>query len=338
MTSPRYKPTYRQDEIRLIYDFARQGESLCFVGISGVGKSNITNFLCHDPYGYKPHYNPDGQQPVIFARFDGNLWDKTESGLWKRLLGELVAVTKDLEPPVESDNIIALAEEERLRRKLQAQIDWVCQQRNQQLMMILDDFDVVFAHGPLHMLDQLNGFRSAGNRGKLSYLIFTKRLPHLLGQALPLVNHSKFYDLFKHHIYALEPYQNRDARQMLVHLNENAGKPFTDKEFDAIEKLAGGHAGLLKIVFDVWRRSQSVPGNLREFFAAKVEVKSEVQRILAGLHPEERAVALRLAKRQEEPGDDEIIDHLVRRGLLTYADRAEWFSPLMAEYLSNYRE
>ena len=42
LVTPRYQATYRQTEIRLIADCAKQGQSLCLMGVAGTGKSNIT--------------------------------------------------------------------------------------------------------------------------------------------------------------------------------------------------------------------------------------------------------------------------------------------------------
>ena len=42
---PRYQPTFRKDEIELITRLASRGESVGLVGVAGVGKSNIVNFL-----------------------------------------------------------------------------------------------------------------------------------------------------------------------------------------------------------------------------------------------------------------------------------------------------
>ncbi len=66
--TPRYLATYRQDVMRLICDFARQGESLCLMGVAGTGKSNVTNFLRHDPYQHKSLYLGDETAAHSFSR------------------------------------------------------------------------------------------------------------------------------------------------------------------------------------------------------------------------------------------------------------------------------
>jgi len=331
--SPRYQLTYRQAELRLIAENAKQGQSLCFMGIAGIGKSNITNVLHSDPYGYKAHYFGTEGGRFLFPVVDGNTWDQTPIGLWKLMLAALTDVAKHLDQPEADDKLIQLSEEQKAFSQLKGQVDWFCQKRDQSVMVILDDFDKVLTVGPLAMLEQLNALRSGGNRGKLSYLLFTKKLPHVLGRAHPLKGTSKFYDLFSNHIYALGLYNHEDARQMLLHLNELAGKPLSTRELALIQSFTGGHARLIRLVFELWRAQRPDEKEPIADLAAQGDVRDECQRILNGLHDEEQGVVLRLTQGTQKVEDQPVIDHLVRRGLLYEGNDSRWFSPLFAEFL-----
>ena len=334
--SPRYQPTYRQTEIKVICDCARQGQSLCLLGVAGTGKSNITNFLRVDPYGYKAHYLGDQSTRFHFPVVDGNTWDETPQGLWKLMLVALNEATRQLDQPEPDAKLIQFSEEQKAFSDLKTHVDWFCQKLDQQVMFILDDFDKVLEVGPLAMLEQLNALRSSGNRNKLSYLLFTKKLPHILGRAHPLKGTAKFYDLISTHIYALSLYNHDDARQMLVHLNELAGKSLTTRELAVLESLAGGHARLLRLIFELWRDDAPETADFVSFFAAKNDIHDECQRILRGLHQDEQAVALRVARDQQTADDQDVIDHLMRRGLLVNSGKLEWFSPVFAAFLRSY--
>jgi hypothetical protein len=205
-------------------------------------------------------------------------------------------------------------------------------------MFVLDDFDDVIETGPLSMLERLSGLRSEGNREALSYLVFTKRLPHVLGRKHDLEHESKFYDLFRHNIYALEPYSPEDAFQMLRHLNEVAGSPLRERDLAEIRLLADGHAQLLKVVFNLWLEKSGMSGlNPLTYLVDHPDVQQECRRILRNLHEEEQAAALRLAQGQTTEADQDILDHLARRGLLG-ADGKKWFSPLFGRFLSQYEK
>lgn len=334
----RYNYNYRSAEMNLVFDCAKQGQSLCFVGIAGIGKSNISNFLNTFAQHTENSYYDINDIRLVFPVVDGNVWDQTPIGLWKIMLAALIEVSDNLDQPETDEKLIQLSEDQKTFSNLKGFVDRICQKSDQQIMFILDDFDKVISVGPLAMLEQLNALRSGGNRGKLSYLLFTKKLPHVLGRAHPLRGTSKFYDLFSHHIYALGLYNHEDARQMLVHLNELAGKPLTLKELAQIEALAGGHARLLRLIFEVWRAERPAEDDLVDVLARHPDILDECRRILQGLHEDEQAVVVRLAQGQSQTEDQPVIDHLVRRGLLSNDQAQSWFSPLFAEFLHTYGE
>jgi len=332
----RYLPTYRERELSVCCDYARKGKSLCFVGIAGSGKSNIVKALTQDRAIKARYLLNDEVDTVHFAAVDANTWQGTPQHLWEMMLSALFDASKTLPQPVFDAKITYLSDDEKMRRRVQLTIDHICQRLDQRLMIILDDFDTVLMQGPLPMLEQFNLFRSAGNRERLSYLVFTKRLPHMLGRRFEFETRCKFYDLFRTDIFALEPYTQDDARQMVHHLNRQLPEPLPNGVLGSMLWLGGGHARLLKVVFDSWVKQAPPAGNQIDYFVAQADVQEECRRVLAGLHPQERAAAIRLAQGQSRGDDDDTLDHLRRRGLLLDIAQGKWFSPLWAEYLRTF--
>ncbi len=328
----RYLPTYRERELALCCDYARQGKSLCFVGVAGSGKSNIVKALTQDR-AIKARYLGGEVDAVHFAAIDANTWQGAPQHLWEMVLSALIDAIATLPQPIFDAKIIYLSEDEKMRRRVQQTIDHICQRLDQRLMIILDDFDNVLAQGPLPMLEQFNLFRSAGNRERLSYLVFTKRLPHVLGRRFEFETRCKFYDLFRNDIFALEPYTRADASQMVHHLNRQQAEPLPNGVLGTILWLGGGHARLLRVIFDSWVKQAPPSSNQIDYFVAQADVQKECRRVLLGLHPQEQEVALRLARGQSRGDDDDTLDHLWRRGLLLDIAQGRWFSPLWAEYL-----
>jgi hypothetical protein len=335
-STPRYPPHYRQDELHLICEYAREGKSLCLVGVAGVGKSNIINLLRYDPYSYKPQYLPEPQK-TLFPVVDGNAWNGQPQHLWELMLEDLLQTSRHLPEPPADPKVVQLLEEQRIFAALRTRIEWLTGEQAIQVMFLLDDFDRALSQGPLSMLEQLSALRKAGNRNRLAFLIFAKNLPQVLGRHLPLDNRSQFYGLFKNDIFALEPYEHEDAQQMLAFLNEHAGRPLRSRELTIIgEKLSGGHAGLAKALFERWRQQapdlyHGPDDGLVDYFSATQEVRDECQRIVEQLHPDERRAAAQLARGGQIKR--EMTAYLERRGLLAMAEQIRWRSPLLREYL-----
>lgn len=328
---PRYQPAFRKDEIELILRFAARGESVGLVGIAGVGKSNIVNFLRD-----LPHNAPEvaqGAAQLYFPVVDATQWQGTADSLWKLMLEAFSKAIKDIPHQlVGNDKTIPFSADERIQSTLRRRLEWVCQESGRQVMFVLDDFDKVIEQGPLSMLEGLNVFRSEGNRELLSYLVFTKRLPHILGRRLDFENQSKFYDLFRSRIYALEPYNRTDALRMLQHLRDLARSTLTDHQLEQIYHLAGGHAGLLRLVFNNWDE-KGVTGPRVAYFANIADIQQECRRILINLHKHEQMVALKIAKSSHVDKDRDVINHLANRGLLVRTEPPTWFSPLFEQIL-----
>lgn len=334
-TTSRYLPTYREREVSLCCECAARGESLCLVGVAGTGKSNIVKVLTEDRE-VRRRYLGARVDAVRFAVIDANTWEGAPQQLWEMLLSALLTAIETLPQPDFDPKITYFSEEEKLRRRVQITIDHICQRLDQRLMLILDDFDSVFVRGPLPMLEQLNAFRSAGNRERLSYLIFTKRLPHVLGRRFELETRCKFYDLFRTNIFALEPYTQEDAQHMVHHLNRKLAQPLPPGAVSEIVWLAGRHAGLLKVILDCWVKQPPPVDNQIDHFTAQADVQAECRRILQGLHPQERDAAVRLAQGRSHSEDDDTLDHLRRRGLLLDIAQVRWFSPVWAAFLRTY--
>lgn len=336
LSEPRYLPQYRQDEIHLIFDCAFRGESLCFVGIAGVGKSNVINYLRKSRF--EQPQSESSATTTLFCIVDVTVWQRTPASLWQLMDNALRIQTAALTPVFQDGTIVSIAEEERVLNRLSSRISWACQDLGYRVMFVLDDADALFETGPRPMIEQLNTLRSEGNRGQLSYLIFTRKLPHVLGRRYGLEN-SKFFDLIRHTQFALEPYTPDDAWQMLKHLNSTVATPLDPAELPNVQKLAGGHARLLRILFDIWANEGPPPmERLEDFLAAHTDVQQECERIFKGLHNSEREVALLVVDSTHTPAHANIVNHLQRRGLLIRNNpdgHLRWFSRLFEQYLKS---
>lgn len=333
---PRYGPDYRKPELSKICAYAQRGDSLAFVGIAGTGKSNITSFLCKDPYGYKPQYLDDNVDKTHFVLIDATTWERTAESLLEMMHDALSTVRDKLPSEIEHPNITPLAPAgERTRRRLNDLVEWFCGELGHRLTFILDDFDLLLETGPLSMLEELSRLRNA-NKGYVSYLMFTKTLPHVLGMNHDLENKSKFYDLFKGNVFSLGLYSEDDSRQMLLHLNDVAGKPLNRGDLLTIQHFGGGHARLIKLLFDSWQQEPPPLEQTFEYFCAHDVIQHECFRVINGLLSDEQVIVRKIAQNLPLSGNEHaFVDYLKTRGLLKGTNLLEWFSPLIGVYLSN---
>lgn len=332
---PRYLPTYREDELQLICDRALEGKSLCFVGVAGTGKSNITGLLRYDPYGYKPRYLGARTKTVHFPRINATTWDGAPETLWGLMLNELIEATGELSDSAPTPKVLPMTSKgERELARLRAYIKWICQDVGHQVMFIFDDIDETWASAPTNLLDMFDDLRSRdNNKGMLSFLFFVKGLPQLLRREREQAERFKLYDLLSDNIYALKPYNDADARQMLEYLNARASNPLPKSELPSILALCGGHAGLLRMVYNIWLDTPPSAMSASTFYHNSPDIARECKRIFDKLHPQEQEAAKRAARNQQTPDDDPAIDLLARRGLIVNTNPITWFSELMVFFL-----
>ncbi len=335
MPTPRYRPTYRQAELDLICKLALRGESFCFLGIAGNGKANLVRLLRNHPEFKAQHFG-DHAEKILFPVVDATGWNGSARHLWQMMLEEVLQLTAHLPRAVIAEKVIALSEEERMRRKLQQEVDWVCQHHDHTIMFVLDDFDAVFRSAPLEVLEQFALLRSAGNKERLGYFVYTKGLPHVLARSKDIAFCSKFYDLFRHNIYVFGMYSRGDTLQMLHHLNDSLDEPLSVETLHQIAWLSGNHPRLTKVTFEICQAEHVASSNPAQYYAAKPDIYDECNRIFQGLHEQEQHVAIRAARAKQQPEDADTIDHLLRRGLIVQTNSIQWFSPLMAIFLENY--
>lgn len=320
---PRYQQSYRRREISFICRQALRGESLCLIGVAGSGKSNLIKFLRDDKQA-KQQYLGGRTDRVHFPDVDAQGWDGTTDTLWSMMADALGRVTDHLQPPARPyvhDH----------QHRLQEKLAWICGEEGHQVMFLLDEFDDVLRTGPRSLFDQISRLRSAGHRERLSFLVFTRKLPHILGRKHELDTLSKFYDLIRYNIFALPMHTRDDTMQMLLHLNAKANNRLNRSDLTQIGDIVGGHTRLTKVLFEIWLRNPGSRASSVQELAMLPEIQDECRRIMKGLHRQEDEVAVRFVHDAHLDGDLPTLRHLQRRGLLTEDWRC--FSMLLYHYL-----
>jgi hypothetical protein len=326
---PRYRSTYREAEASLVHGAASRGQSVCFVGVSGIGKTNLIHFLRYDD-AFQPSETKGAPLRLIFPHVDARLWKLTPASLWELMLDALARCNDMPAPPRRVDP--AMTAEAKTRQALSICAQQVCRDPTTRVMFLLDDFDDVLRKGPLDMLEALNTLRGEC-RDRLSYLVFSKRLPHVLGRRFNLEANSKFYQLFRQRIYALAPLNTADALQMLERLNARSTGRLSHADLGQILQLAGGHCGLLRAVYECRLEVGPLGNGPASALLRQTGVRETCKQLFRSLHPAEQTATIRLAEGSRTQEDLDFLDHLRVRGLLVSSNPVAWFSPVWELYL-----
>lgn len=322
---PRFSPDYRSDELALITDYARRGLSCAFMGIAGIGKSNLLNCL---KQRYGTVTAPDGTPLTLqTVTVDCNDWNGEPADFWRLL-------RRETEKALTPTNVIPLSDDPATRDNLIVRylVGAFCSQPNRRLLIVFDDADKLLTRGPLELLEQLRTLRDE-NRDVLAFLLFTKKLPLRLGRAINLTHESKFYQLFAPHIFTLRPYNQADAWHMLRFLNAQAAQPLTNATLRFIHQLTDGHAALLKLVHERYLTHPPSAQNPVGDLLAHPPIRQACERIFRSLHRHEQQVLLRMTHdRSSRTTDLPALILLRRRGLLVEPDD-RIFSVLFESYL-----
>jgi hypothetical protein len=321
-TLPRHSPEYRCEEIALITEFARQGQSSAFVGIAGVGKSNISTCLQRD---HTVLFCPDldTHLQIRYLNVDCNDWDGTIGGCWRLLRENMENAWGGIATTSNDEYLI-------VRRTMKN----ACQQPHSRVVIILDDCDRALDKALPALANKLRTLRD-DNRDRLSYLLFTKHLPQRLGPADNRLRDGMFFQLFHSHIFTLRPYNERDAMHMLAFLNARASISLEADDLRSLYHLSGGYAALIRTLFETYETQPPPNPDLLTHFSHHADVQSVLRRLLNYLHRHEQSVLHRLAHRQKLRAEDApALDLLKKRGVLQ--DDAEPFSLILTQYLRNH--
>ena len=320
---PRHPKEYRCEEIALITEFARQGQSSAFVGIAGVGKSNISTCLQRD---HTVLFCPDLDAPlkIRYLNVDCNDWDGTIAGWW-RLLNE------NMENAWGGINASAKGEDYLIVRRT---LRNACRQPHSRVVIILDDCDKALDEASPPLINKLRTLRD-DHRDQLSYLLFTKHLPQRLGPVGSRLRDGMFFQLFQNRIFTLRPYNERDAMHMLAFLNARASISLRTSILRTLYHFSGGYPALIRTLFEIYETQPPANPDLLSYFSNQADVQNVLRRLLNHLHRHEQYVLYRLAHRQELQAEDApALDLLKKRGVVQ--DDAKPFSLILTQYLRDH--
>jgi len=299
-----YPDTYRASEIRTLANWIAVGESGSVVGLPGSGRSNLLGFLCHRPdvlqTYFSSHTNPIALIPVDLNNLPGS----DMSTLYRTILHAFYWVRDRFAPDIQQ-TIADLYLENRgaqdsfLAQRVLYDVILLFQERQIQVVLVLNRFDRFCQTATPHMINTLRGLRD-NFKDTLCFLV------GMLQEAVYLPDPATvgdMYELLDLHVCWVGAMTDSDARQMLDRLFRATSKRPNELETATMLSLSGRFPVLLKAVTHWWRTSshRSVAAEFWvEALLNEKGIQYRLERIWAGLTQEEQQTLSEVQKLQTQ--------------------------------------
>lgn len=287
--------TFRSETIELIAASIRAGESCALVGVGSSGKSNVVRFL-RDRADAREHHFGDAARRLLWLMIDCNALDAyDEPGLFAAMIDSLaraVVARSDLGAIVHTlDGLYreSAAPDRRAHafRNLHRALETVRAVGDFQFVFVLDDCDRLIQVAPPALLRRLRALRD-DFKYKLVYITATRRELHRLRPHSP--EFESFFEIVVARSFAIGPYSDADARNMLDRLASRLPAPRAIDPLEArrLIQATGGHGGLVKAAFFAARAGETaLDPDLLDALTNDPGVMDECRKIWESLEEEE---------------------------------------------------
>ena len=338
--------SYRQEIVPTIMRCIQAGDSCALIGAPQTGKTNLLRFLCRQDVQAK-YLGSDAHRSLLVLVDANQAPDLSHWRNYIPFLEGLRGATKNLK-----DNIDSLApypadfgdtsraDSREGHRRLKDFLKELCETRDLKVVFLIDQFDRPFQELEDDFFITLRGFRDAleGDcKYKLCYVVTLCEAPGAI--RLEFDTRCKpFHDLLAENVYGLKPYKSPDARLMIQRLVHPRGIAMPDEQhLQDFLWLAGGHGGLLRALFDVWRTGQwPITGDMVDELLTHPSVRGQCDKLWESLSREEKDMIGLIAREQDWPElDKDVVLYLRTKGLVNWPPgipRANVFSPLFRVY------
>lgn len=341
---------YRYQLTRDLLTNLHRGECCAVVGVGSCGKSRLLLHLAR-PETLDYHLGDTAHDQVIITIQSNGLMGKTPWHVYEgiaRSLDEALNTSdhpvierarRDLEPMYKT-----IVEEKELAFKhLMAGLTFLLENSRLKLTLCFDEFDFVFEQFDAQLFRNLRALR---NRSKyqLTYLVAVrKQLPYQRDPATwPDV--EEFYELFADNTFAIGPYDERDAKEMIDDLEKRYEYKLKTDTRDLLIYASGGHSGLIGASFRYLEAAKAMPLTARDIDAMLVNDQTnwkECVKIWESLVTDERNAISRMARGARQTREDQnALASLKSKGLIRDTERgnAVIFSPIFFAFAKQQEE
>jgi hypothetical protein len=340
----KFPPDYRKEIILLIMERIQKGDSCFIVGMSGTGKSNLFRCLCSQESKERYLAGQPDNYAFIWADTNALAGELSAFHLYELILynlqkwaeesgqPDLVAFIEDLHEKValSQSHVLAQRHLETILRRL------FNHRENFHLILLFDEFEPIARELNFQFFKNLRWLRDEF-KYRLSYIMAAHRMPMAIREEF-FVQGEPFYELVASNILGLKPYNSDDTKFMITELSSRYKVELSPIQRVLIEKVSGGHGGLVAAVFKI-SKNHSLPHQEELVFQQLLgydAVAGECRKIWNSLEAQEQDALLQLAK--GGPGIDNPLpwDNLIAKGVIVNdkSGQVALFSPLFERFLA----
>jgi DNA-binding winged helix-turn-helix (wHTH) protein len=330
-------PALRQSQTDTILRTVAAGNCCAIYGLSNTGKSPLLRDLTDTDN--QQRFSRYANRPGALIYVDCNrVVELSATGFYEVVIRSLLEFIEDPStPPSPSAELLGLLREYHTRittgPAFQASLAFnsaladLGARMNLSLVLLLDEFDEIYAALEDRTLLNLRALKDH-TRDRLAYVTATVR--PLAETRVP--GDNEFAELFAGCQMALGFLPPDDARRAIGGL---AG-PLPPTAADAVERLAGGHFGLLAALSQAALREPTVAGSklLQQRLVGDVTARAECLKLWNQLRPDEQAALVSLVTAPEEGLSGADLARLHSLGLLVESGGSHrLFSELFAGFV-----
>lgn len=353
-----YPATYRAEEVGILAEWIRRGNSGAVIGVAGTGKSNLLGFLSHRPEVIHAHWHHNATltAPVVLIALElDSLPADDLATLYRVILRSFYENRASLTAWCNQGEAISTLQQQISELYLETRISldpFLCQsavhtllgsfrEQRVRVVLVLDRFEEFCEVASPQILSALRALR---NKFKeiLSYLIGMCRDVDYLVQ---VYKHLHFIVCL--YILRVGPMNKADALELIKQEIYFVEASPDEDEQEQLMVLTGRHAGLLKAACHWWLTTPDEARTSNEW-ADMLLIESSIQSRLAeiwqGLTQEEQAALSEVQRLQNSQKngwkklierDGHLLQQLEAKGLCQRQEIG-WhiFSPLLSGYIA----